>query len=120
MHDGQKPEEAWRVARQFKALGEGLAQALRTAWESEEARQHADDLQAGLESLLKQIGQAVKEAAASAEGQRMREEARRTAESARAAGQQTWQSARPHLLNALRQLDAELQKLISRLEEEEQ
>ena len=42
MTNEQTTEEAWRkVGGQFQALGENLAKAFRTAWESEENRQHA-------------------------------------------------------------------------------
>jgi len=41
---------------------------------------------------------------------------KKAAESARAAGAQTLQDAQPHLLSALRQINAEIQKVIIRME----
>ena len=48
MTDEQTTGEAWReVGRQFQALGESLATAFRTAWESEENREHVQDMKTG-------------------------------------------------------------------------
>jgi len=116
----QTTDEAWReVGRQFQALGESLAEAFRTAWESEENRRHVKNMQEGLEAMIEQVGQALKEADASPEAQKIRGEAEKATESLRAAGEQTWQEVRPHLLSALDQINAQLQKMIGRLKEEE-
>ncbi len=120
MTNEQTTEEAWReVGGQFQALGEGLAQAFRTAWENEENRQHLRDMRTGLEALVDRVSQAIEEASVSPGGQKVRREAQKAAASARAAGAQALQEARPHLLSALRQVNAELQKMIGRLEEEQ-
>ena len=116
----QTTEEAWReVGQQFQALGESLAEAFRTAWESEETRRHVQNMQDGLEAMIDHVDRAIKEASVSHEAEKMRGEAERAAASLRTAGEQTWQEARPHLLSALTQINAELQKMISRLKEEE-
>ena len=120
MTNEQTTEEAWReVGGQFQALGESLAQAFRTAWENKENRQHLRDMRAGLEAMVDEVGQAIKEASASPEGQKVRREAQKAAESARAAGEQAWQETQPHLLSALRQVNAELQKMIGHMEEKQ-
>ena len=112
--------ETWHeVGDQFRALGESLATAFRTAWEGEENRQHVRDMRDGLEAMVDQITQAIHEASASPEAQRMRSEVEKAAESARAAGEQAWQEAQPHLLSALRRVNAELQKMVSRMEQQE-
>ena len=118
MTNEQTTEETWReVGGQFQALGESLAQAFRTAWENEENRQHLRDMRTGLEAMVDNVGQAIKEASDSPDGQKVRQEAQKAAASARAAGGQALQEARPHLLSALRQVNAELQKMIGHLEE---
>lgn len=114
-------QDAWReVGRQFQSLGESLAQAFRTAWEDEENRQHLQDLQIGLEAMVGEIGQAIEEASAAPEGQRVRQEVKKAAESACVAGEKALHDARPYLLSALRQVSVELQKIISRLEEDQE
>lgn len=116
----QTTGEAWReVGRQFQALGESLAEAFRTTWESEETRQHVQNMQDSLKAMVDHIDRATKEASASPEAQKIREEAEKAAESLRAAGERTWKEARPHLLSALSQISTELQKMIARLQEEE-
>ena len=117
--DKQTTDEAWReVGRQFQALGESLAEAFRTAWESAETRQHVQNMQDGLKAMVDHVDRAIKEASASPEAEKVRGEAEKAAESLRAAGEHSWQEARPHLLAALTQINAELQKMIGRLEEE--
>ena len=74
--------EAWyQVGRQFQALGESLATAFRTAWESEENREHLQDMKAGLEAMVDKVGRAVQEANASPEAQKARREVEKAAES---------------------------------------
>jgi hypothetical protein len=117
MSEEKTTEETWReVGEQFKALGESLATAFRTAWEKEETREHVRGMKEGLEAMVDQVSRAIEEASASVEGQKMREELERAAESARAAGEKTFQDARPHLISALDTVNAELQKLIRRME----
>ena len=112
----QTTEEAWRqVGQQFQALGESLAETFRTAWESEETRRHVQNMQGGLEAMVNKVDQALKEAIASPQGEKLRTEAENAAESIQAAGEQTWQEVSPHLLSALNQINAELQKMIGRL-----
>jgi 1,2-diacylglycerol 3-alpha-glucosyltransferase len=58
--------ETWReVGNQFRALGEGLSTAFRTAWEGEEAGRYLPDIRAGLEAMLKEIDQAIQTGAKS-------------------------------------------------------
>jgi ElaB/YqjD/DUF883 family membrane-anchored ribosome-binding protein len=115
----QTTDEAWReVGRQFQALGESLAEAFRTAWESEETRRHVQNMQDGLKAMVDHVDQAIKEASVSPEAEKIRGEAEKATESLRTAGEQTWQEVRPHLLAALNQINAELQRMIDRLKEE--
>ncbi len=115
----QSSAEAWReVGDQFKVLGNTLAEAFRSTWQDEENRKRVQELQAGLETMVKQVGTALNETAKSPQAQQARAEAGKAAESLRAAGEQTVQEIRPHLLNALRQLNEELSKLVKRSETE--
>ena len=118
MSDEQTAKDAWReVGDQFKALGESLATAFRTFWEKEETREHLQSMKEGLEAMVDQVGQAIEETSASPEGQQVRQEAEKAAESARAAGEKALQDARPHLISTLGQVNAELQRMIDRMEQ---
>ena len=120
MTEKQSTEEAWRqVGQQFQALGESLAEAFRTAWESEETRQHVQNMQGGLKAMVDRVDQALQEVSASPGIEKLRTEAEKAAESLHTAGEKTWQEAQPHLLSALTQINAELQKMIGHLKEEE-
>jgi hypothetical protein len=115
----QGAKQAWQgVGEQFEALGASIAQALKAAWESEETRSHVESLKEGLDSAVRRVEEAARKASASVDGQRLRAEATEAAESLRSASKQSWEQARPHVVSALRQVDAELQKLIERLSPE--
>lgn len=113
VREEQTTEEAWRqVGRQFEALGESLANAFRTAWKSEETRQQVQGMREGLEAMMDKVNQAFKD-------EQLREEADKAADSVRVAGKQSWEEARPHLVSALNSIDAELQRIIRRMEQQE-
>ncbi|MGD9001179.1 MAG: hypothetical protein PVF04_00835 [Anaerolineae bacterium] len=112
--------EAWReVGVQFEALGESLATALRAAWESEDTRRHVRSVQDGVEKMVNRVGQAIEDASRSPQGEKLRTEAVKTAESLRTAGEEAWEEAQPHLLSALTKINAELNRVIERMEGEE-
>jgi hypothetical protein len=115
--ENDSTESTWsEVGKQFQTLGETIADAFRATWEREETRQHVAGLQAGLEQLVSSVGEAISEFGESSEGQRLRAEAEKAAGSARAAGEQAWEDAQPHILSALRQVNEELRKVTSRIE----
>jgi hypothetical protein len=114
--DSAKGRDDWtEVGEQFQALGEGIAGALRAAWEREETRRHVSDLRTGLEGLVSSVEGAIKEFGDSPQGQRLRSEAQRAAGSARSAGETAWQDAQPHIVSALQQVNAELRRVASDL-----
>lgn len=109
--------ESWQdVGKQFEALGASLAQAVRAAWENENTQQRVQEMRTGLESMVREVGQAIDDSANSPQGQRLRQDASRAAEGVRTATEQTVQEVRPQLINALQQVNEELQKLIDRME----
>ena len=117
----QASGEAWQeVGKQFQALGESLAAAFRTAWNDEQNRKRVQEMQQGVEAMVNEVGQAIRETAKSPQAQQARSEVLKAAESVRVAGEQTVQEVRPHLLTALRQLNDELQKLIGRMQQDKQ
>jgi hypothetical protein len=92
------PADPWKeVGRQFEALGQSLAAAFRAARDNEENRQRVKTMQTGLESLVNQVGQAIRKLPT-----RPAHKARTEAESCRVlrtAGFKTWQESRPHLVS---------------------
>jgi chromosome segregation ATPase len=109
--------QAWEeVGRQFEQLGTSLAAAFHALWQSQETQQHLESVREGLQSLADDVSEAVTKTASGPEGQRVKAEARKAAESARWATEKAAEDARPQIVSALRQVNAELQKLIDRLE----
>jgi hypothetical protein len=102
--------DEWKeVGSQFKELGESLAAAFQAAWKNEEVRQQAREMRTGLEALVKEVGQAIKDTANSPEVHRATHDAVK-------AGEHAIHEARPHLVEALRKVNLELQSLIDRME----
>ncbi len=113
-------QDAWdEVGRQFQALGASLAQAVRTAWNDEENRRRVQEMQSGLESMVREVGDAINDTASSPEGQKLQQDAKRAAEDLVDAGEKTVQEVRPHLMRALEQLNDEMTRLVDRLSKKE-
>ncbi len=110
-------QEAWReVGKQFQTLGDSLANAFRAAWEDEASRQKLDEMRSGVESMVRDVGQALREYSDSPRGQQVKSDVRRAADNLRTAGAETMAEARPHLVAALRQVNSELQRMIDRMD----
>lgn len=115
---GESVENSWQeVGRQFQTLGQSLADTVRTTWESEETQRRLQEMRTGLESMVREVGQAIDESANSPQGQKIRQDADRAADAVRSATEQTVQEVRPQLITALQQLNNELQKLVNRMKE---
>jgi len=113
----QASEASWQeVGKQFESLGVSLAQALRSTWGRVGSTSEAQQVKAGVESLLRDVGKAVEDTAASPDGQKVKEEVNRAAQSLRTAGEQTLEEAKPQIISALKQINEELQKLIQKVE----
>jgi len=113
-------KQAWQeFGHQFQRLGESIAAAFQKSWNDEKNRQWVQEMQVGLKSAVEAMHKAVNEAATSPEGQELRDQAVRTAEKMRDAGEQTAQEMRPHVISALRQISEELQKMVARMEQED-
>ena len=110
-------DESWQeVGRQFESLGQTLAQALRSTWNRVETNADAQQVKSSLEALLRDVGKAVEDVAATPEAQKLKDEASRAAESLRIAGKQTVEESRPQIISALKQVNDELQKLIDKMD----
>ncbi len=67
--------------------------------------------------MVRKVDQAIQEKAASPEGQQVKAEAKKAADNFVSASKQTYQEVRPHLVTALQQLNAEIEKMIDRMEQ---
>ena len=107
---------SWQeVGQQFQALGQSIAEALRTALDNEETQRQLHEMRTGLKSMVKEVGDAIDQSAQSPQGQKIRQNANKAAETLRTAGEQTVQEVRPKLIEALQQLNRELQRWIDRM-----
>jgi hypothetical protein len=109
-------DDSWQeVGRQFQALGSSLAQTVRTAWENEETQRRVQEMRTGLEAMVRDVGRAIDESTSTPQAQKLREDAGRAAGAVRDATEQTIQEVRPQLIDALQQVNNELQKLVNRM-----
>lgn len=116
---GQTPPsgEPWQeVGRQFQILGESIAAAVRASVNNPQHQQRLKEMQGGLEKMVKDVDKAITDAASSPEAHQARSEAARAAESLRTATEQTVQEMRPRLVDALKQVNEELQRFVNRME----
>ena len=109
--------QAWqRVGEQFEALGKSLAAAFQEAWHDEANREAAREVESGLKSMSRAVADAVDEAAHSPEGQRLRADAERMAQSAHEVGKQAIDEARPQILAAFQSIQQGLQSALDELQ----
>jgi len=111
--------ESWKeVGKQFAALGKSVGEAIQAVWSNEQTQRQVKEVKAGLETMVSEVNTAVNKVTSTPEAQKIKGEAVKAAQSAKAAGEQTVQEVRPQLITALRTLNDEMQKLIDRLEAE--
>lgn len=117
---GEQGRDAWReVGEQFEELGRTLARAVKASWGSEEAQRRLRGMQTGLQAMVEDIGEAIREAVPRPQADELKQQAERAMEATRAASHQAVEDVRPHLLAALRAVNGEVQTLIERLEQAE-
>jgi len=113
--------EAWyEVGLHFRALGNSLASAFHATWHSPETRQHLEEVQESLETMVDEIGRAVKEASTSEEAKKVQAEVEKAAQSAKSTGYESMEEIRPQLLSAFRKVRVELDQVIAKMEAKEQ
>jgi hypothetical protein len=105
--------QAWEeVGHQFEQLGKSLAEAFAALWDSEETQRQLSSVKDRLESLADDVSAAVDKSAASPEAQKMQWEAYKAVEATRQTTEKFVEEAHPQITAALKQVNAELQKLI--------
>jgi hypothetical protein len=100
------------VASEFKDLGDNLKSILQHAWESEERKNLQREIETGLANLGKTVDEAVTEFKQSDTGQRLKTEAQDLQQRIRSGEVEA--SLREDLLAALRKVNSELEKILSR------
>ena len=100
------------VASEFKDLGENLKSILQNAWEREERKNLQREIESGLANLGKTLEQAAKDFKESEAGQRLKADAEDLHQRIRSGEVET--RVRDDLLAALRKVNSELEKVLSR------
>jgi len=112
--------QAWEdVGRAFRDLGGAIAEVFRTGWNREETRQNIQKMQEGLEGMVNEIRQAIHDTTDPGSVNEFKEDLRTTVDNLADKGKETVHEVRPHLVNAMKQVNQELQKLIDRMEQQQ-
>lgn len=107
----ERPQEE-NLTDELRRLGKNLSEALRSAWESPERRRLQQELETGLNELTDTIRTEVNTFNESPTGQRLREDVKDVREKVRSGEAET--KVREELMNALRMVNTELQKVSDR------
>jgi lauroyl/myristoyl acyltransferase len=110
MSETEKRENV--LADEFRNLGKNLTEVMRAAWESPERKNMQAEIEDGLNELGKSIDQEISSFRQSPSGQRLKSDMEDLNQRIRSGEVTT--KAREELLAALKQANAELQKVISR------
>ena len=107
------PGDAWEdLGRRIAELGGAIVDTVRAAADDPENRRRARELGEELESMARQVSDAISGAAGPEAGQRVKEAADKVA----AAGRRAAEEARPHIADAARKAGAALHDAASRIE----
>jgi uncharacterized membrane protein YccC len=110
MTEERPPEE--NLTDELRRLGKNLSEALRSAWESPERRRLQQELETGLNELTDTIRSEVRAFSESPTGQRFKADVEDVRQKVRSGEAET--RVREELVNALRTVNAELQKVSER------
>ncbi len=104
-------EAEGEIADELKRLGKQLHSTAKTAWESEERRQLEAEIVSGLNAVASEIERTLRECRVSPEGEILKAKAREVKEKTQS--EQLGTEVRRGFLQALRQINAELERLQS-------
>jgi hypothetical protein len=110
MTDQKPPEE--NLAEEFRNLGKNLASTLQTAWDSSERKRLQQEISTGLNELGATLNREAQKFNESETGQRFKAEAKEFEE--RLHTGEVQDKVRLELVNAMRTLNTELEKLIQK------
>jgi myo-inositol-1-phosphate synthase len=119
MEDEKTTQESPAVGEfsdELRRLGKQMGEAVKAAWESETSRNAQAQLRDGLAAMTRQLEEAARKVQASEETHRLRQQAERVVESARASD--VAEEMRQGLLTGLRDLNAALEKAVDRLRDD--
>jgi heparin binding hemagglutinin HbhA len=114
---GDRPRAGGDLKEELTRLGRQLAVVAKSAWESETSRNIQGEIKEGLEEVISQLDDASKKISASEETQRLRAQVERVVETAKESD--ISQGVREGFLSGLKELNTQLDKLLTRLSEPE-
>jgi hypothetical protein len=111
------PQREENLADELRNLGQNLVAALQAAWETPERKRLSDEMVNGLNEFGSTVRREVEQFSSSSTGQKLRNEVDQVSEKIRTSEAQN--RVRDELLNALKNANHELQKVIDRWSETE-
>ena len=115
MTEGQQPDN--NLSDEFRNLGHNLINAMRAAWDNPERKKLQQEIEDGLEEFASTVKAEADHFSQSPTGQRLRSDVEGLQERVRTGEVET--KVRDELLNALRTVNAELEKVTGKLQPED-
>ena len=113
----EEKREGSQIVGELEALGQQLASALRALWQSEESRKFRQEIGEGFAELGKQVDAAFKAAQESDAARQFSEQVKETMDKARESD--VVGKVERSLVTGLRELNEQLSKTVSSLQEDE-
>jgi type I site-specific restriction-modification system R (restriction) subunit len=116
MENKTPPSSSGNIADEFNQLGQNLLQALRMAWESDERKKLQQEMETGLNDMVKSLKQAGNEFAQSPAGQNIKTEFDDFRQRVESGEVET--KVRSEVLSALQTVNAELKRVMQKQQAE--
>ncbi len=117
--DTSKQENQWgAVAKDFQALGETIATAIKSVWTNENMQTQVSDLKTGLQNMADQVGHAIDEAKETLAGDEVKGEFKKASTEVKDFGGKVYSESKPFFLDVLKSINEGIESMIAKLEPE--
>ena len=115
--DTAQQENQWdAVAKDFQALGETMAGAIKSAWTNESTQSQVKDLKHGLQNMADQVGHALDEAKDTINNNEVKGEFKKATTEVKDFGGKVYSESKPFFLDVLKSINAGIASMIDKLE----
>lgn len=115
--DTTHQENQWdAVAKDFQALGETIAGAIKSVWTNESTQSQVKDLKHGLQNMADQVGHALDEAKDTINNNEVKGEFKKATTEVKDFGGKVYSDSKPFFLDVLKSINASIESMIIKLE----
>lgn len=115
--EAPKQENQWdAVAKDFQALGETIATAIKSVWTNESTQSQVSDLKTGLQNMADQVGHAIDEAKETVTSDEVKGEFKKATTEVKDFGGKVYSESKPFFLDVLKSINESIESMIEKLE----